>query len=700
MVVATEASEPEHCATEVAEGPLLIPVSALMLSVRTSNVLKNANIVYLGDLVSWTEAGLMGLQNCGRKSVAELREVLAVHGLRFGSPQGWIAPPPRQPTAPKNLRDYDELTQAKFFLRASDLRLSVRASNVLVAAHISYVGELVRKTAAQIAKLQSCGKNTVAEIESRLEAVGLSLETEIADWDRKAAMAAYDEPSAALEAAQAEAQRTVVPEFQASCLEEELCGVVSAVIDGRNAEMIVKLLGWSGDGRRTLDSVGQEYGITRERVRQIAAKTTDKIRANKIEMPWLTRAVNAAQQVGPLTPKELAKLLRKARISRTDFEPSGLEAACEELGIKFGLELRTIGGQLVYGKEAALAKLYGLLKLCKRLTAAGGCANFDAMCDELSVPEAERDGVRYMISKSGANVWLDEDRRWLYSKTTTRNRLSNIVAKVLCVCPIIHLGELRRAVAKSRRLQSVPPTKVLAKFLETNGLARVTGDDVVAQQTFANAIEPGSVEDMMLRVLKTHGPVLQGDRLQELCIAAGMNPISVGIYMSISPIVTRVIRGVYAIVGSKIEPGIAEEMAAEVARSRRRADYGWTSRSTLWCAIHVSRNTLTSGAVNLPSFATSMIEGKEWQIRIDGKPFGIVLKARNNFVWSLAKPLERLGTEPGDMCILDFNLEGRTVDVMVGGEDLVDAWESGDIDLIENEPPELAEAEIGEKEED
>ena len=94
-----------------------------------------------------------------------------------------------------------------------------------------------------------------------------------------------------------------------------------------------------------------------------------------------------------------------------------------------------------------------------------------------------------------------------------------------------------------------------------------------------------------------------------------------------------------------------------------------------------------------------MVEGKEWQIRIDGKPFG-TLKARNNFVWSLAKALERLGAEPGDMCILDFNLGGRTVDVMVGGEDLVDAWESGDIDLMENEPPEPVEGEIDEKEED
>ena len=387
----TRVSELEPGVTEVADRPLSIPLSTLALSVRTSNVLKNANIIYLSDLVSWTEDGLMGLQNCGRKSVAELREVLALHGLRFGNP-GTTAPP-------QNLCDCDEFTQAKFFLRVSDLRLSARASNVLVVAHISYVGELVQKTAAQLVELEGCGKNSVAEIKQRLAAIGLSLGTEIADWDRKTARAAYGEMNAFLEAAQLEAQRTAVPEFQASCLEEELCGVVSAVIKGlnkgRNAELVAKFLGWSGGGRRTLDSVGQEYGITRERVRQIVARTIKKLRANKIEMPFLTRAVNASGQVGPLTPKELAKLLRKARISRTDFEPSGIESACEELRIRFGLELRIIDGQRFYGKKTALVRLHDLFRLCKRLTAARGCVNFDAMCDELGVPEAERGGARF-----------------------------------------------------------------------------------------------------------------------------------------------------------------------------------------------------------------------------------------------------------------------------------------------------------------
>ena len=667
--------------------PFSIPLSMLDLSVRTSNVLKNAKIVFIGELVSYTEDDLMRLQNCGVQSVRELKEIVAAYGLRLGSPPGdWQASdvPVPVPTQPKRLADYDEHNQSKFFVRITDLCLSMRARNVLLSSNITFVGELVQKTAAQVSKLQKCGRTTVVELENLLRLLGLALGTEIADWDLKLAQAEYDSPSAALETALSEAQKLGLPEIDATCLEEELCGLLVVVTDERNAGMVAKLFGWSGRGRRTLESVGQEYGITRERVRQIAAKTVEKIRGDRIGKPWLTRALNAALQLGPVTPKALAKLLRKARISRTDFDPSGLESACEEFGVKFGLKKCRLGGVLVYGKEHAISRLLSLSRLCKKLSRARGCANFEAMCDELGIPESERDGARFMISKTGANEWLDEDQRWLIARTATRNRLTNVLSKVLCVCPDIPLSELRRAAARSRRLQSVPPTKVLARFLEVRGLATVTADRVYGTGTFDGVIEPGSAEATMLEVLRDHGPVLRWDRFHELCIAEGMNPTTASTYMSASPIVARVARGIYAIVGSKIDTGVTEEIAADIAKSRRTAEFGWTSRGTLWCAIEVSRNALTSGSVHLPNFVTNFIEGKEWQICFDGRPFGTVLKARNNFVWSLTKPLERLGAEPGDICILDFDLTASTVGLTVGAEDLIDSWESGDSDLIES----------------
>ena len=69
---------------------LLKKVDELELSVRSANCLKNDNIVYIGDLVQKTEAEMLRTPNFGRKSLNEIKEVLAKMGIHLGmDTQGW-----------------------------------------------------------------------------------------------------------------------------------------------------------------------------------------------------------------------------------------------------------------------------------------------------------------------------------------------------------------------------------------------------------------------------------------------------------------------------------------------------------------------------------------------------------------------------------------------------------------------------------
>ncbi len=63
---------------------LMRKVDELELSVRSANCLKNDNIVYIGDLVRKTEHDMMRTPNFGRKSLNEIKEVLAGMGLELG----------------------------------------------------------------------------------------------------------------------------------------------------------------------------------------------------------------------------------------------------------------------------------------------------------------------------------------------------------------------------------------------------------------------------------------------------------------------------------------------------------------------------------------------------------------------------------------------------------------------------------------
>ncbi len=80
--VAEEKHEPKE---ELKFSPYLLKkVDELELSVRSANCLKNDNIVYIGDLVRKTEGEMLRTPNFGRKSLNEIKEVLASMGLKFG----------------------------------------------------------------------------------------------------------------------------------------------------------------------------------------------------------------------------------------------------------------------------------------------------------------------------------------------------------------------------------------------------------------------------------------------------------------------------------------------------------------------------------------------------------------------------------------------------------------------------------------
>lgn len=73
---------------------LLRPVDELELSVRSFNCLQNAGIKYIGDLVQKTEAEMLKTKNFGRKSLKEIKELLADMDLELGTKlENW---PPKE----------------------------------------------------------------------------------------------------------------------------------------------------------------------------------------------------------------------------------------------------------------------------------------------------------------------------------------------------------------------------------------------------------------------------------------------------------------------------------------------------------------------------------------------------------------------------------------------------------------------------
>ena len=69
---------------EIFDPVLLRPVDDLELTVRSANCLKAENIFYIGDLIQRTEVELLKTPNLGKKSLTEIKDILALKGLSLG----------------------------------------------------------------------------------------------------------------------------------------------------------------------------------------------------------------------------------------------------------------------------------------------------------------------------------------------------------------------------------------------------------------------------------------------------------------------------------------------------------------------------------------------------------------------------------------------------------------------------------------
>ena len=148
------------------------PISDFELSVRSRNCLKKMKIDTIGDLIRTGEAELLSYKNFGETSLREIKAILISKGLRLGmnpdDNQSFIE------ETPGTVTNGDEALLAK---PVDDLNLSVRSSKCLQKLNIRTIGELVKRTEAELLGCKNFGVTSLNEIKKALIGLGLSLRT-------------------------------------------------------------------------------------------------------------------------------------------------------------------------------------------------------------------------------------------------------------------------------------------------------------------------------------------------------------------------------------------------------------------------------------------------------------------------------------------------------------------------------------------
>ena len=207
--------------------------------------------------------------------------------------------------------------------KLSRLNLSTRARNVVISQRIETVAALSQYSESQLLRLPNVGRKTLNEFRSILRSFGLGL-------GRSMERLPFD----------AENERPILLtqvyiEEPADLRGALLAHVRSVAASDRNTDWTIRHFGWDGRPGRTLESIGREAKVTRERVRQVAAKCCRSLQARGEIPERLKSAVEIVKRNVPLTQDELDRLLKEAKLADEGFSFESIESAAAVFGIPF-----------------------------------------------------------------------------------------------------------------------------------------------------------------------------------------------------------------------------------------------------------------------------------------------------------------------------------------------------------------------------
>lgn len=466
------------------------------------------------------------------------------------------------------------------------------------------------------------------------------------------------------------------PEVTAQTVEEELVKILSVLApraSPRSMQIALACFGIDQTTNSTLREIGSRFGVSHERVRQIAAGMEGALRGRRRALPILQKAVAAVVPYLPSTQLEIESRLRALGVSEGRLLLPEMYTLAGLVGIDVPWCVTEMGRVAVVVAKTHRDLPDRLTEYCRDAIRRWGTSTID---DVLANVRGGFAGVaptdlRRLVQFLPGFSWLDEASGWFWLREAARNRLLTPIRKIMAVSHRTQISSVRDAISRVYKLEGFsPPRRVLLEICRQLPGLRVEGEFVVADPAPDWRSELEHVERTLVDILMTHGPVLSRPRFEELSLAAGVNRSTFYAYLNYAPFIERLATGVYALRGSDIPPGTAEAL---IPRRRSfattvRLDYGWTTDGNVSVTYRLSAGMLLSGVCGIPAGIRDHVQG-EYELRTsDGTAIHRVT-VRGSSAWGLSSLFTRRGGDEGDTLRLTFDLRSRIVTAELGADD-------------------------------
>ena len=233
----------------------------------------------------------------------------------------------------------------------------------------------------------------------------------------------------------------------------------------------------------------------------------------------------------------------------------------------------------------------------------------------------------------------------------------------MSVAPKISLSVLRSAIKRVHRLDGfAPPSEILKSFCMSLPFCDASDEYVIANQPIPLSETLGEIERSFYDVLQQHGPAMNLSALRDECLQRGMNANSFYQYITYSPIICRLLREVYALVGADAPPGTIEAIPQTSAKASVLIGYGWTDDGRIWISYRLNTSNIRNGVFTLPSTLNGLLSG-HFSVQSSGTGSRTVISADGDRLNGLHRPIAIRGGQPDDLITVVFDIRHGNAEV-------------------------------------
>ena len=546
----------------------------LEFSVRILNSLKNENIIYLGDLVSFTEDQLKKFRNMGMVSIIEIKEKLAEKNLELGMnlpnwPHDNINESLNQRSfEKKKIKEKINLESVLELIREFDeTTLSLRSKNALRNLGCNYIGDILFLKKEDLYKINNLGSKSILEIEKYINSLNFKFEEEIAPWSKNIILNLREKlhNKVSTETKEELFKKDQFLEIELKRILNESINISkkNEKIKSRIIDVLINRFGLDGSPAKTLETIGQKYNVTRERIRQNQENGLRKLKIISPITPILDKVFEELLKSLPVTETEFNKILKEKNLTKLEWDFKGLQDFYETFGTTLDFYITKLNNIKIITKSSNDNFFTLVLKnVNKRISNTGlfslsDCMNFK----DIYLNDIKKETVKKIIQTRPLFQWLDDKENY-FTYYSNRNRLSNLIAKTAVSSKTANIDNLFKNIKKNYRIhKNISFNKdVFISFCKVCFNCEIDDKNYINFKSSkselsdfkgydGNIIAPN--EAKMIKIFNDYGPILYIEDLKDFSKLQSIGSDSLTMMLQFSPIFYRIDKGFYTLSGGK-----------------------------------------------------------------------------------------------------------------------------------------------------